>query len=60
MENSKRINKYNHQVRNLIPLNDNDFIALNGMTPKELVTLIKSYNDALLFCIENIDSQYSS
>jgi hypothetical protein len=53
--------KYNHQIRNLIPLTKREInsLTINNITPEQLICLIKSYNEALIMCNDIVNDSYS-
>jgi hypothetical protein len=51
--------KYNHQIRNLIPLTKRELNLLKeNITHEELFILIQSYNDSLIMCNDVINDNY--
>jgi hypothetical protein len=51
--------KYNHQIRNLIPLTKREINSLKeNITHEELFILIQSYNDSLIMCNDVINNNY--
>jgi hypothetical protein len=53
------LKKYNHQIRNLIPLTKREINSLKeNITPEQLICLIKSYNESLIMCNDVINDNY--
>jgi hypothetical protein len=53
--------KYNHKIRNLIPLTKREInsLTIDNITPEQLISLIKSYNEALIMCNDIVNDSYS-
>jgi hypothetical protein len=57
----KVVKKFNHKIRNLIPLTKSEInsLTINNITPEQLISLIKSYNEALIMCNDIVNDSYS-
>jgi len=57
----KVVKNFTHKIRNLIPLTKSEInsLTINNITPEQLISLIKSYNEALIMCNDIVNDSYS-